>query len=147
MDGAVGEADGAALRVTFDHRPKLEFHGSKVTFDAGLLPFRDLDDALGLMGDPSPFPEKMTKTTFRPVARLASRPQILSPRQRLGIGVSWGILVRNLPNTRERASPQRARRPGSPLPKQHRKCLRGHLIRVELSSLLTKSLLRNRPTT
>src|SRR3954467_809429 len=48
MDGAVGEADHAALRVAFDHRLKLEFHGSKVTSDAGLLPFRDLDDALGL---------------------------------------------------------------------------------------------------
>ena len=48
MGGAVGEEDKAALRITFDPRLKLEFHGSKVTSDAGLLPFRDLDDALGL---------------------------------------------------------------------------------------------------
>ena len=48
MDGAAGEEDTAALRVTFDPRPKLEFHGSRVTSDAGLLPFRDLDDVLGL---------------------------------------------------------------------------------------------------
>src|SRR4051812_39867092 len=48
MGVAVGEEDKAALRITFDPRLKLEFHGSKVTSDAGLLPFRDLDDALGL---------------------------------------------------------------------------------------------------
>src|SRR5215208_4904484 len=48
MGGAAGEAHEAALRVAFDPRLKLEFHGSRVTSDAGLLAFCELENALGL---------------------------------------------------------------------------------------------------
>ena len=47
----MGEGKRSALRVDFDGQIRLEFHGTNVTSDAGLLAYRELDEALGLTAD------------------------------------------------------------------------------------------------
>jgi len=44
----MGDIRKQALRVQFDGKLKLEFHGANVTSDAGLLAFRELDEAFRL---------------------------------------------------------------------------------------------------
>ena len=46
----MGDGDKTPLRLQLNPKVRLEFHGYNITSDAGLLAFRELDDALGLTG-------------------------------------------------------------------------------------------------
>src|SRR6056297_4161849 len=48
MDHPEGAGSPQAERVDFDRRVRLEFRGTQLSSDGGLLVMRELDDALGL---------------------------------------------------------------------------------------------------
>ena len=71
-ENPMGETRKDALRLDFDRKLKLEFHGTKVTSNAGLLAYRELDKAIGLTSaiDSEPRDNRTGKNTRHSITAL-----------------------------------------------------------------------------
>ena len=57
----MGESKNESLGASFDRKLKLQFHGAEASYDAGLVAYRELDEALGL--------SKLAETRLRDTRR------------------------------------------------------------------------------
>ena len=82
----IGEGSKDALRLNFDHESKLEFRGTKVASDAGLLACREFYEALGLTStiDSELRDNRTGKNTRHGIAALLREPIYTSPGRKAG---------------------------------------------------------------
>ena len=76
----MGDGEKASLRLQFNPKVRLAFHGATITTDAGLLAFREFDDALGLTEIAEDYlQESRTGTQYPPPPGSAAKTVDLQP--------------------------------------------------------------------
>ena len=78
----MGDREKASLRLQFNPQIRLELHGATITSDAGLLAFRELDDALDLTPIASDYlQESRTGRNIRPEPSSATMGSVEQDKQ------------------------------------------------------------------